>query len=82
MGGCTIFKFILQLTDEEIKGLKEVIGLEEDSRVIYSDVKAQVRKRDKGQFVKSGSKQHLHFEHILSYSKGGTSRDVRNIQLL
>ena len=62
--------------------LKEVIELEEDARVIPSDVKAQVWKRDKGQCVKCGSKEHLHFDHILPYSKGGTSRDVKNIQLL
>ena len=77
-----VFKFILQLTDEKIKGLKEVIELEEDARVIPSEVKAKVWKRDKGQCVKCGSKEHLHFDHILPYSKGGTSRDERNIQLL
>ena len=77
-----VFKFILQLTDEKIKGLKEVIELEEDARVIPSEVKATVWKRDKGQCVKCGSKEHLHFDHILPYSKGGTSRDERNIQLL
>ena len=77
-----VFKFILQLTDEKIKGLKEVIELEEDARVIPSEVNAKVWKRDKGQCVKCGSKEHLHFDHILPYSKGGTSRDERNIQLL
>lgn len=77
-----VFKFILQLTDEKIKGLKEVIELEEDARVIPSEVKAKVWKRDKGQCVKCGSKEHLHFDHILPFSKGGTSRDERNIQLL
>ena len=77
-----VFKFILQLTDEKIKGLKEVVELEEDARVIPSEVKAKVWKRDKGQCVKCGSKEHLHFDHILPYSKGGTSRDERNIQLL
>ncbi len=51
-----MFKFILQLTDEKIQGLKETIELEEDARVIPSDVKAQVYKRDKGQCVKCGSK--------------------------
>ena len=80
--GRTVFKFILQLTDEKIQGLKEVQELEADSRLIPSDVKAQVWKRDKGQCVKCGNKEHLHFDHILPYSKGGTSRDVRNIQLL
>jgi hypothetical protein len=77
-----VFKFILQLTDEKIKGLKEVIELEEDARVIPSEVKAKVWKRDKGQCVQCGSKEHLHFDHILPYSKGGTSKDERNIQLL
>ena len=77
-----VFKFILQLTDERIKGLKDVIELEEDARVIPSEVKAKVWKRDKGQCVQCGSKEHLHFDHILPYSKGGTSRDERNIQLL
>jgi len=77
-----VFKFILQLTDEKIKGLKEVIELEEDARVIPSEVKAKVWKRDKGQCVKCESKEHLHFDHILPYTKGGTSRDERNIQLL
>ena len=80
--GRTVIKFILQLTDEKIQGLKEVQELEADSRLIPSDVKAQVWKRDKGQCVKCGNKEHLHFDHILPYSKGGTSRDVRNIQLL
>ena len=77
-----VFKFILQLTDERIIGLKDVIELEEDARVIPSEVKAKVWKRDKGQCVQCGSKEHLHFDHILPYSKGGTSRDERNIQLL
>ena len=77
-----VFKFILQLTDEKIKGLKEVIELEEDARVIPSEVKSKVWKRDKGQCVQCGSKEHLHFDHILPYSKGGTSKDERNIQLL
>ena len=77
-----VFKFILQLTDEKIEGLKEVIELEEDARLIPSEVKAKVWKRDKGQCVQCGSKEHLHFDHILPYSKGGTSKDERNIQLL
>ena len=80
--GRTVFKFILQLTDEKIEGLKEAKELKEDARLIPSEVKAQVWKRDKGMCVQCGSKEHLHFDHILPYSKGGTSRDVRNIQLL
>ena len=82
VNGRSVFKFILQLTDEKIKGLEEVVELEADARLIPSEVKAQVWKRDKGKCVQCGSKEHLHFDHILPYSKGGTSRDVRNIQLL
>ena len=77
-----VFKFILQLTDLKIEGIQEVKELDEDARIIPSDVKAQVWKRDKGQCVQCGSKEHLHFDHILPWSKGGTSKDVRNIQLL
>ena len=82
VNGRSVFKFILQLTDEKIKGLEEAVELETDARLIPSEVKAQVWKRDKGKCVQCGSKEHLHFDHILPYSKGGTSRDVRNIQLL
>ena len=82
VNGRSVFKFILQLTDEKIKGLEEVVELEADARLIPSEVKGQVWKRDKGKCVQCGSKEHLHFDHILPYSKGGTSRDVRNIQLL
>jgi hypothetical protein len=82
LNGRSVFKFILQLTDEKIKGLEEAVELETDARLIPSEVKAQVWKRDKGKCVQCGSKEHLHFDHILPYSKGGTSRDVRNIQLL
>ena len=82
VNGRSVFKFILQLTDEKIKGLEEVVELEADARLIPSEVKAQVWKRDKGKCVQCGSKEHLHFDHILHYSKGGTSRDVKNIQLL
>ncbi len=82
VNGRSVFKFILQLTDEKIKGLEEAVELEADARLIPSEVKAQVWKRDKGKCVECGSKEHLHFDHILPYSKGGTSRDVRNIQLL
>jgi hypothetical protein len=82
VNGRSVFKFILQLTDEKIKGLEEAVELETDARLIPSEIKAQVWKRDKGKCVQCGSKEHLHFDHILPYSKGGTSRDVRNIQLL
>ncbi len=78
----SVFKFILLLTDEEIEELKEEIEIKEHARLIPSKVKAEVWKRDKGRCVECQSKDHLHFDHILPYSKGGTSLDSKNIQLL
>jgi len=82
VGNRTVFKFILLLTDETIEGLKEDINIKEHARLIPSRVKAEVWKRDKGRCVQCGSADHLHFDHILPYSKGGTSIDPKNIQLL
>lgn len=78
----SVFKFILLLTDDEINELKENVEIKEHARLIPSKVKAEVWKRDKGQCVECQSKDHLHFDHILPYSKGGTSLDAKNIQLL
>lgn len=52
------------------------------SRIIPSSVKLQVWKRDKAKCVKCGAETELHFDHILPYSKGGTSLKADNIQLL
>ncbi|MEO1645120.1 MAG: HNH endonuclease [Chloroflexota bacterium] len=38
--------------------------------------------RDNGKCVKCGSDSNLHFDHIIPYSKGGTSLSSKNIQLL
>ena len=54
----------------------------EHNRLIPTSVKLEVWKRDKGQCVKCGSKDNLHFDHILPFSKGGTSLKAENIQLL
>ena len=52
------------------------------TRIIPSSVKVEVYKRDKGQCVLCGSKDNLHFDHDLPYSKGGTSLTAANIRLL
>jgi hypothetical protein len=54
----------------------------EQRRIIPSHVKLAVWKRDRGVCVECGSKTNLHFDHILPYSKGGTSETEANIQLL
>lgn len=54
----------------------------ERSRIIPTHVKLEVWKRDKGKCVTCGATDELHFDHILPYSKGGTSLKAENIQLL
>jgi HNH endonuclease len=80
-----VFKFKLHVTDKTIdqknKRIKELKDLDHN-RVIPTSVKLEVWKRDKGQCVQCGSKDNLHFDHILAYSKGGTSLKAENIQLL
>jgi hypothetical protein len=81
-GGRSVFKFKLELTDisPSAQSLRENV-LEHD-RIIPSSVKLEVWKRDKGCCVQCGSKENLHFDHVIPYSEGGTSKDARNIQLL
>jgi hypothetical protein len=52
------------------------------TRIIPTHVKLEVWKRDGGKCVECGAKDELHFDHILPFSKGGTSLKVENIQLL
>ena len=77
-----VFKFKLELTDLSPSTRSITTGALEHDRVIPSNVKLEVWKRDKGCCVKCGSKDNLHFDHIIPYSEGGTSKDARNIQLL
>ena len=52
------------------------------SRIIPTSIKLEVWKRDAGKCVTCGATDELHFDHILPYSKGGTSQKAENIQLL
>lgn len=56
--------------------------LVERSRIIPTDVKLEVWGRDGGKYVTCGATDELHFDHILPFSKGGTSLKAENIQLL
>jgi hypothetical protein len=82
IGKRRVFKFKLHsIPDEWSSALFEQQGIEQ-RRIIPSHIKLAVWKRDGGACVQCGSKQNLHFDHILPYSKGGTSDSERNIQLL
>lgn len=80
--GRKVFKFKLLLTEED--GEKESRSYREldHNRLIPTHVKLKVWKRDNGQCVQCGSRENLHFDHILPFSKGGTSLSAKNIQLL
>ncbi len=80
-----VFKFKLHVTDKTIlekeRRVEELKDLDHN-RMIPTSVKLEVWKRDKGRCVECGSTDNLHFDHILPFSKGGTSLKTENIQLL
>jgi len=80
-GGRQVFKFRLEIVDREQPASVSSTLVDHD-RVIPSAVKLEVWKRDKGCCAKCGSKENLHFDHIIPYSQGGSSKDAKNIQIL
>ena len=76
-----VFKFRLELVDDIAHSPQPRVE-PENSRVIPTAVKLEVWKRDKGQCVICGQKNNLHFDHIIPYSRGGSSLVADNIQLL
>jgi hypothetical protein len=79
----SVFKFRLELVEGATVAESGQMELPHD-RVIPTAVKLAVWKRDKGRCVYPGcgSDKNLHFDHLLPYSKGGTSLLAENIQLL
>jgi hypothetical protein len=76
-----VFKFKLEMVDD-IGGSTISEKTVDHTRLIPASVKLEVWKRDKGQCVMCGKKDNLHFDHIIPYSKGGSSLVAENIQLL
>jgi hypothetical protein len=77
-----VFKFKLQATEDETSTPSPFQDHSEPRRVIPTQVKLEVWKRDKGKCVICGATDELTFDHIIPYSKGGTSLSAKNIQLL
>ena len=80
-GGRQVFKFKLIYTDLGEYQDKRKVDLSHN-RFIPSEVKFDVYKRDEGKCVICGAKDNLHYDHILPFSKGGTSITAENIQIL
>ena len=79
-----VCKFRLQLIEtfkDEDEGTQSQVELEHN-RLIPSHIKIAVWKRDKGRCVICESTDNLHFDHIIPFSKGGSSLVAENIQLL
>lgn len=80
-GGRLVFKFRLELSDDQMV-TKRTHSVIDHTRMIPSSVKLQVWKRDEGRCVLCASRDNLHFDHIIPFSKGGSSLLAENIQLL
>ena len=84
INGREVFKFQLETIPYEKQDIykpNENIDLEH-TRFIPSKIKKEVWVRDNGKCVICGSRENLHFDHIIPYSKGGSSLVSENIQLL
>lgn len=81
-GRRNVFKFkLVAAADDSGQRDGELEDLE-NTRVIPSSVKLEVWKRDGGRCVQCGAIENLHFDHIIPYSRGGSSLVAKNIQLL
>lgn len=84
-GTRSVFKFKLVA----VEGVRDEFAAEDDAsqfakrtRIIPTSVKLEVWARDGGRCVACGATDELHFDHVVPYSKGGTSLKAENIQLL
>ncbi len=81
-GGRNVFRFILRLSENQhINGSRTIKELLH-TRLIPTEVKKEVWKRDQGKCVMCGETKNLHFDHDLPFSKGGTSLTAKNVRLL
>lgn len=79
--GRSVYKFRLELAEGERLPSPSEVDLEQ-TRMIPTAVKLEVWRRDGGKCIRCEAKDNLHFDHIIPYSKGGTSMDSKNIQIL
>ena len=76
------FRFRLEAIDDEGRVVSTGSADHEPNRLIPTEVKLEVWKRDQGRCVQCGSADNLHFDHIIPFSRGGSSSTAANIQLL
>ena len=81
-GKRNVFRYLLRLSEKQMANevVDKVYFIR--TRLIPSEVKKEVWKRDEGKCVLCDSTANLHFDHDLPFSKGGTSLTVKNVRLL
>jgi hypothetical protein len=78
-GNRKIFKFYLHPIEKTVlRGIREL----PHNRIIPTTVKVEVWQRDRGKCVLCGSDKNLHYDHVIPFSKGGSSLTAENIRLL
>lgn len=77
-----VFRFKLIAVEDEEDFARPVRLDAERRRLISTQVKLEVWKRDGGKCSICGAADELHFDHIVPFSKGGTSLTAANVQLL
>jgi len=80
--GRKVFKFKLELVGDQFGILSSGLENIDHARLIPTSIKLAVWKRDRGKCVKCGSRDNLHFDHVIPYSRGGSSLVSENIQIL
>jgi len=77
-----VYKFKLVAVEGDEDFARPVHMDAERRRLIPTAVKLEVWKRDGGKCRLCAAKDELHFDHIVPFSKGGTSLTAENVQLL
>ncbi len=80
--GRLVFKFRLEVDSDATPNVDSREPRLEQNRLIPTEVKLAVWKRDQGRCISCGSADNLHFDHIIPYSRGGSSLVSDNIQLM
>jgi len=81
-GKRNVYRFVLKLSDQQDLSSDQIASELTHTRLIPSEVKKEVWKRDRGKCVLCSETKNLHFDHDLPFSKGGTSLTGGNVRLL